>query len=165
MTTSRGPRANRMRKGDIMHKPEFGADTIRSDAKPVGRATLWVGWLLFAGAIMILLGAFHAIAGVIALIRRDYFVVAPDGLVVQVSYTSWGWVHLLAGVVTLVAGIGVIRGQKWARVFGMVLAGLGALLNFAFLPAYPVWSTVMIALDVLVIYALAVHGDEVRALG
>ncbi|SDM18639.1 DUF7144 family membrane protein [Allokutzneria albata] len=148
-----------------MHNSEFGADTLRSDVTSGRKATLWVGWLLFAGAMMTLVGAFHAIAGVMALIRRDYFVVAPDGLVVQVSYTSWGWVHLLAGVVTVFAGIGVIRGQKWARVFGMVLAGLGALLNFAFLPAYPVWCTVMIAIDVLVIYALAVHGDEVRALG
>ncbi|MFB9903899.1 DUF7144 family membrane protein [Allokutzneria oryzae] len=147
-----------------MHNPEFRTGTTGPEVPTGGRATLWVGWLLFAGAMMTLVGVFHAIAGVVALVRRDYFVVGPDGLVVQVGYTSWGWVHLILGVITLLAGIGVIRGMRWAQITGIVLAGLGALLNFAFLPAYPVWTTVMIALDVLVIYALAVHGDEVKAL-
>jgi hypothetical protein len=79
------------------------------------------------------------------------------------DFTAWGWTHMLIGVVAVGAGLGVLMGQMWARVVGIVIAVISALANIAFLSAYPVWSTIIIAMDVLVIYALAVHGREVKA--
>jgi hypothetical protein len=126
-------------------------------------STGWVGWLVFAAVLMILLGAFHAIQGLIALFNSEYYLVGPNGLTVQLDYTAWGWVHLIAGVVVLVAGIGVLAGQTWARLAGIALAIVSALASFTFMAAYPVWSCILIALDVLIVYALAVHGRELRS--
>jgi hypothetical protein len=77
--------------------------------------------------------------------------------------TSWGWIHLIGGVVVALAGFFVFSGALWARSIGIVLAGLSAIANFLFIPYYPFWSLLMIALDVFVIWALAVHGREVPA--
>ena len=120
----------------------------------------WVGWMAFAAMMMVLLGAFHAIQGLVALLRQEYFLVAESGLVLDVDFTAWGWVHLVAGIVIIMAGLGVMRGQMWARVAGTIVALLSALLNLGFLAAYPLWSVMMIALDVVVILALTVHGSE-----
>ena len=127
------------------------------------QTTGWVGWLVFAAVLMILLGAFHGVQGLIALFNSEYYLVGPSGLSVHLDYTTWGWVHLIAGIVVLVAGIGVLAGQFWARLVGILLAVVSALTSFAFIAAYPVWSCVLIALDVLIIYALAVHGRELRS--
>jgi hypothetical protein len=124
--------------------------------------TGWAGWLIFAAVLMILLGAFHTIQGLIALFNSEYYLVGPQGLSVHLDYTTWGWVHLIAGIVVLSAGIGVLAGQLWARIVGIVLAVISALTSFTFIAAYPVWSCILIALDVLIIYALAVNGRELR---
>jgi len=118
---------------------------------------------MFAGVMMLMLGSFQAIMGLIALFKDEYYVVGRDGLVVSVDYTAWGWVHLLLGIVVALAGLGVMVGQMWARIVGIVLALLSAIVNIAFLAASPVWSTIIIAIDVLVIYALTVHGREAKA--
>jgi hypothetical protein len=125
--------------------------------------TGWAGWLIFAAVLMILLGAFHAIQGLIALFNSEYYLVGPQALSVHLDYTTWGWVHLIAGIVVLGAGIGVLAGQLWARIVGIVLAVISALTSFTFIAAYPVWSCILIALDVLIIYALAVNGRELQA--
>jgi hypothetical protein len=80
--------------------------------------------------------------------------------VVNVDYTAWGWVHLLVGVLLMVSAAGVLSGNIAARAVGVVLAGLSAVLNLLFIAAYPLWSTIIITVDVLVIYALTVHGGE-----
>jgi hypothetical protein len=131
-------------------------------SRQVPQRTGWVGWLVFAGVLMILLGAFHAIQGLIALFNSEYYLVGPNGLSVHLDYTTWGWVHLIAGLVVIVAGIGVLVGQTWARVIGVLVALVSALASFTFIAAYPAWSCILIALDVLIIYALAVHGRELR---
>jgi hypothetical protein len=69
-----------------------------------------------------------------------------------------GWIHLILGIVVVAAGIGLLTGQIWARVFGVIMAGLSALANFLFLPHYPLWSILVIALDVMIIWALLVYG-------
>ena|SRR5215468_790338 len=120
----------------------------------------WVGWIFFAGIILIMLGSFHAISGLVALFNDKYYAVGKNGLVISVDYTAWGWVHLVLGVVAFCTGIGMMLGQMWARVTGIILALLSAIVNLAFAAAYPVWSILIIALDVIVIYALAVHGRE-----
>ncbi len=122
----------------------------------------WAGWVAFAGVIMVMLGAFQMIEGFVALFKDTYFVVPRTQLVVSVDYTAWGWLHLLLGLVVLVAGICVFAGQIWARAVGVVVALVSAIVNIAFLAAYPVWSVILITLDVIVILALTVHGSEVR---
>jgi hypothetical protein len=111
---------------------------------------------------MLVLGVFHAIAGLVALFKHTYYLVGDTGLTVQVNYTAWGWTHLVLGVLVAVAGVALFTGQMWARVVGVVFASLSAILNIAFLAAYPVWCTIMIAVAVLVIWALTVHGAEMK---
>jgi len=113
--------------------------------------------------MMIMIGAFHAISGFVAIFDPGYYLVGRNGLVVSVDYTTWGWVHLLLGAVALVAGLGVLSGQMWGRIVGIAMAVVSAIAELAFIAAYPIWSTIVIALDVIVIYALAVHGREARA--
>jgi hypothetical protein len=125
--------------------------------------TGWVGWVYFAGAMLMMVGLFEAIDGLVALFKDDLYLVRPNGLVVNVNYTAWGWIHLLLGIVLGLVGLAVVLGQTWARSAAIALAGLSAIVNFTFIPAYPVWSLLIIALDVIVIYALAAHGREVRS--
>jgi hypothetical protein len=124
----------------------------------------WIGWIAFAGVMMLLMGTFHAIQGLVALFQDAYYLVGSEGLVVSVDYTTWGWVHLILGVVVVLAGIALLAGQMWARVVAVILAFGSALVNIAFMEAYPFWSLAMLAVDVLVIYAVTVHGKEAKAL-
>jgi hypothetical protein len=127
------------------------------------RATGWVGWVVFAGTMMLLIGFFHIIEGFVAILDPDYFLVTDNGLTVHLDYTAWGWTHLIAGVIIGCAGLALFLGQMWARVVGVALAGISALLNFAFIAAYPFWCLTVIALDVFVILALTVHGREIKS--
>ena len=112
--------------------------------------------------MMVLLGTFHVFAALVALFRETYFVAPDSDLVVSVSYDTWGWAHLVGGLVVLAAGLGLFTGATWARVLGVGVAMLSAIVNLAFLAAYPIWSVLMITLAVLVIYAVTVHGEEIR---
>lgn len=125
--------------------------------------TGWVGWIRFASVMLLLVGTFQVIAGLVALFNDDYYLVTRRGLVVSVDFTVWGWVHLLLGIVLAAAGLGLAVGQMWARVVGIIVAALSAVANVGFLAASPVWCTLMIAIDVLVIWALTVHGKEISA--
>lgn len=122
----------------------------------------WAGWAMFAGVMMITLGAFQAIAGLTALFNDSWYAVTKSGLLINVDYTQWGWVHLALGLLIAFAGGAVLNGRTWGRVIGITLACISAIVNLAFMPAYPVWSILIIAVDVLVIYALAVHGAELK---
>jgi hypothetical protein len=122
--------------------------------------TGWTGWVFFASAMMFLLGIFQIVEGLVAVFDDGYYHVTESGLVVNVDYTAWGWVHLLVGVLLVVSGAGVLSGNVLARAVGVVLAVLSAVLNLLFIAAYPIWSTIIITVDVLVIYALTVHGGE-----
>jgi hypothetical protein len=110
--------------------------------------------------MMVILGAFHAIAGLVALFRDEFYLVRPNGMVIAFDYTTWGWIHLIIGVVVLLAGFGLFRGATWARVLTVVVAGISAVGNLTFLAASPVWAAIMIAIDILVIYAVTAHGRE-----
>jgi hypothetical protein len=124
--------------------------------------TGWTGWVIFASFMMFLVGTFQAIQGLVALFDDGFYLVHPNGLVVDVNYNVWGTVHLILGVLLILSGAGVLTGNLAARMVGVVLAGLSALANMAFIGAYPVWSLLIITVDVLVIYALTVHGRELR---
>jgi hypothetical protein len=133
----------------------------RSDLGTSGPApTAWVGWVAFASSMMILLGIFQVIQGFVAIFHDDYYHVAESGLVVNVDFTAWGWTHLLLGLLIAAAGMGLLTGNVMARTLAVILAGISALLNLLFIEAHPVWSIIIITVDVLVIYAVTVHGRE-----
>jgi hypothetical protein len=123
----------------------------------------WVGWIAFASMMLIMLGIFHVIEGIVALTKDDYFLVHSSGLVVTANYTAWGWVHIIAGCLVVAAGVGVLSGKIWARTIGVAVAFVSTLVNIAFLSAYPIWSILMIALAVVVIMALTVHGSDIKS--
>jgi hypothetical protein len=124
----------------------------------------WVGWILFAGVMMIVEGMFHAFQGFVALFEDDFYLVGRRGLTIRIDYTAWGWIHMVLGVIVIAAAIGLLNGRLWGRIIGVILAVLSTLVNAAFLAAYPIWSTIMIAVDILVIWALTVHGHEMRVI-
>jgi hypothetical protein len=121
-----------------------------------------LGMVIFSGVIVMLLGSFQLIEGIVAIIRDDYYLTTSSGLAFDIDYTVWGVFHSALGLLTMAAGIGVFRGHTWARVIGIGIAALSALGNLLFLPAHPFWCTVVITIDVLVIHTLAVHGREAR---
>ena len=139
-----------------------GAKIPQQSSRATPEQTGWVGWIVFAASMMVVVGALQAIQGLVALFKDEYYVVGSSGLVVNVDYTAWGWTHLAFGVLVAAAGIGLFAGQTWARVAGVLLVSLSMIVNFAFLAAYPVWSITVIALDAFVIYALTAHGSEMR---
>jgi hypothetical protein len=131
----------------------------RQDMRVRRTPSAWVGWVVFAGTIAIIGGVFNLIQGLVALFDDQYFVVAKGELLL-LDFTTWGWVHVLVGVIMLLVGLGILRGSPWGLVAGVVIAGVQAILQLGFLAAYPVWSILIIALDVVVIYALIVHGRD-----
>jgi hypothetical protein len=112
--------------------------------------------------MMVILGSFHAIQGLIALFQDEYFLVSKTGLALHVDYTAWGWVHLIGGIIIVAAGVALFAGKTWARVVAVIVAVISAIVNIGLLSAYPIWSTIMITIDILVIWALTVHGGELR---
>lgn len=123
--------------------------------------TGWVGWVYFAGLLMVIMGFFQMVAGLAALLKDEVYVLREENLVVF-DYTTWGWVHLALGVVVMAAGTAVVSGQMWGRVVGVLLAVFSIVANFTFVEAYPVWSIIIMIVDILIIYALTVHGAEAR---
>ena len=124
--------------------------------------TAWTGWIAFAAFMMMMLGFFQAIQGLAAVFNDDFFKVTASGLVLSVNYTVWGWTHVLLGALIFVSGVGVLSGNVLARTVGVVLALLSAVANLLFSPADPAWAIVLITVDILVIYALVVHGREME---
>jgi hypothetical protein len=120
----------------------------------------WSGWILFAAIMMMLLGAYNVLQGLAAIFSDDYFVVQEDELLVF-DFTAWGWITLIWGALLVLAGLGLFRGRQWARWTAAVVVGLNAVAQAAFL-AHPLWNLIVVALCVLVIYALAVRWDDAQ---
>ena len=118
------------------------------------------GLTVFAAVMMMMIGAFQVIQGIIALANDTFYVVGAE-YVFQFDVTTWGWIHLLLGALVAVAGYFVLQAKVWARTVGVIVAVISALFNFAWLPYYPVWSVLIIALNVFVIWALTVRGRDV----
>jgi len=136
---------------------------MAQNAQTTGGPTVWVGWVICAVAVMVIVGVSHVIAGLVALFSDGSYLVGRERLLVPASFTAWGWVHIVVGLVVAVAGVGLLVGQRWARVLAVLAAFGSALVNLGFLAAAPVMSAVVIGFDVLVIYAVTVHGGELRA--
>ena len=121
-----------------------------------------VGFILFAAMLMIMAGAFQAFAGLVAIFQNEFYV-ATRNYLFQFDATTWGWIHLLVGLIVVMAGFAMLAGRTWGRMVGITLAMVSALANFLFIPYYPFWSLTIIALNVFVIWALAAHGRDVAA--
>jgi hypothetical protein len=119
-----------------------------------------VGFILFAGIMMIMVGIWQALQGLIAIFENEFYV-ATRNYLFEFDATAWGWIHLLIGLLVAFAGWGLLSGRTWARVVAITLAVLSAIANFLFIPYYPFWSLLIIAVDVFVIWAIAAHGREV----
>jgi hypothetical protein len=126
------------------------------------RATGWAAWISFAAVLLAVVGVLQIMQGLTALLDEGVYLVGENGLVVNVDYTVWGWAHLLLGVLGILVAAGLLAGNTLARIVGVGLAMVGALVNLVFLPAHPWWSVLAIAFYVLVIYSLTAHGGEMK---
>jgi hypothetical protein len=133
------------------------------DAVKHSEATGWVAWVLLGGVLLVLLGALHVGAGVVALVRPEVLAGGRADLLIPVGLTALGWFHLLLGGIAAAVGVGLVRGRRWARIAAVQLACLIAIANFASVEVYPVWSVTAITLTAVVLYAVVVHGSEVAA--
>lgn len=126
------------------------------------KATSMVGWVYFAGVIMILRGLSQAFLGISELVNKKYLFVGDSRLVFATTNgTAWGWVHLAVGVLVLAAGWSLLHNiSNWARVFAIFFVGLSFLVNLAFLGTFPVWSIIAMVIDVVILHALIVQGRE-----
>ena len=120
-----------------------------------------VGFTVFAAIMMLMVGVFQALQGLIAIFENEFYVQTRNYLF-EFDATTWGWIHLVIGLLVAFAGWGLLSGQTWARVVGITLAVLSATANFLFIPYYPFWSLLIITLNIFVIWAVAAHGGELR---
>jgi hypothetical protein len=142
---------------------EEGSAVSNDAYSRAGRQTSgWaVGFILFAAIMMIMTGVFQALEGLVAIFENEFYV-ATRNYLFQFDATTWGWIHLVVGLVVAFAGWGLLSGRTWARATAIALAVLSAIANFLFIPYYPFWSLLIIALDVFVIWAIAAHGGAMR---
>ena len=120
-----------------------------------------IGWTLYAAVMMMMIGFFHAIAGLVGILEDDLYVLTSN-YVFSLDATTWGWVHMVMGVIVVLAGFALLRGAVWARTIGVILAVVSVLANFAWLPWYPFWAIIMITANVFVIWALTAHGRDIE---
>ena len=124
--------------------------------------TGWIGWGVFAATMMIIGGSLNALYGLVAAVNDDW-VVWTNRSTVYLDLSTWGWVHIVVGLLVAVAGFGVLSGNIVARTVAVLIAGISMLSNFFFIPVYPLWALTVITVDALVIWALTAHGRELRA--
>jgi hypothetical protein len=134
------------------------------DVTQVRARSRWTGWAGFAGILMMVIGGLAFFEGLIAIIRDQYYVLTANQIIVF-DLTTWGWITLVWGVVLVFAGLQLQSGKNWARWFTIVAASLNVFAQLGFVGSaqYPLWAIAIIALSVLVIFALIVHWDEARA--
>ena len=123
------------------------------------RAPWAAGLAVFAGVVMIAIGVNQVLLSIAALVDDEVYLRVPD-YVYAFDLTTWGWVHLAIGALLIVTGLAVVTGKAWARAIGIGLATLNIIANFLFIPYYPVWSVLMVALGVAVVWGLAVYRDD-----
>lgn len=140
-----------------------GSTSMSGRSMEESEVTGWVGWIVFAGTMMMILGVFHMFQGLVALFRSTAIAFPEAGMTIQVSANQWGWLQLLAGALVFFAGLGLFTGRMWARSVGVILVSVSALINFAWANVYPFWSLTLLAIDFFVIYAIIVHGSEMKA--
>jgi hypothetical protein len=140
-----------MQMTETSYEPSSGYD------EPTG----WTGWISFAGVMMILAGGLNLLYGIVAVVNDDWVVFTNRGDV-YLDVSEWGWFHIVVGAIVLLSGIGVFSGNILARTVAVIVASISLLVNFFFIPVYPLWALIVITIDVLVIWALTAHGREMR---
>ena len=123
--------------------------------------TAWVGWSFFAAVVLILVGAMNIITGFIALFDDNYLINTAGGMFVF-DPTGWGFTILIIGALLVLAGFSILKGSLYGRIIGVLAAGLSAIAQISTIRPYPIWSMIIIFINVMVIYALTVHGDELK---
>jgi hypothetical protein len=126
------------------------------------QVTGWTGWITFAGVMMVIGGGLNLFYGIVAAVNDEWVVWTNRGSVL-LDVSEWGWVHIILGAIVLLAGIGVFSGNILARTVGVIVAAVSLIVNFFFIPAYPLWALTVIVIDTLVIWALTAHGREMRS--
>jgi hypothetical protein len=123
----------------------------------------WTGWVAFAGLLMAVMGALDFFQGLIAIIRGEYYVLTPQQIVVF-DLTAWGWITLIWGIVIALAGMALLGGKSWARWFTIVVASLNFIVQLGFVGSsqYTLWALTVLALNILVLYALIVRWGDVK---
>jgi hypothetical protein len=116
-----------------------------------------VGAIAFAATLLALSGVFQMIAGLVAIFDDDFYVVARN-YTFDLDVSAWGWIHLLVGIGLLATGLGLLSRRAWAGVAAIMLCMFSAVTNFFFIPYYPIWSLVVIALDIWIIWAVTRPG-------
>ena len=151
-----------------MREPYAPSDEARAahmaHLRETGGATAWSGWVTFAAMMLVLLGTLNGFQGFLALFDDGYFV-APKEELVLISYSAWGAVLLLWGGLLMIVGAGLNARRGWARWAAIVIVMVDAVLQVGFLPSFPLLATALIALDVVVLYALTARWDEAQAGG
>jgi hypothetical protein len=132
------------------------ASTTAARSEPSGWAT---GLASFAGFMLILVGSFQFFEGLAAIIKDQFYVIGPN-YAYNLDVTAWGWIHLIWGVIVAGAGFGVLAGKLWARLVGIVVATLAAIAQFFYIPYYPIWAVLIIALCIACIWALSVYNTS-----
>jgi len=132
----------------------------RTTPPPSGLA---VGITVSAAVILILAGVLHAMQGVVGLANNEFYVTTQNWIF-KFDATTWGWVHILVGLIAIGTGIGLFYGAVWARTLGVIVAAVSVFANFVWLPYYPVWAILIIAFDFFVIWALTGHGRDINAI-
>ena len=126
------------------------------------RVTAWVGWVWFAAFAILVAGLLNVVSGLVAIFSpKTVLSWTRDGIAV-VDVSTWGWVHLVLGALLVLAGFALFAGSWWARLVAAVLVIINLVAQFVSLPITPWWSLVVIALDLVILWALTVHGDEVE---
>ena len=123
----------------------------------------WTGWVVFAAIMLAVVGGINVIQGLVALFKDEYFVISSGDQLLITSFTTWGWVMVIWGAVQAAAGLGLNVGKGWARVLAIIVACVSILVQTLFLAAFPLWSAMIIALDVIIVFALTARWGEARA--
>jgi hypothetical protein len=123
--------------------------------------TAWAGWVLLGAIMIVMLGVVHVGTGLVALVRPEVLAGGRADQLLPGSLDNLAWFHIVLGIVAVGVGVGLVRRYRWARLAAVLLAGVAALANFAFIALYPVWSVTALVMITVVLYAVVVHGAEV----
>ncbi|WP_333771248.1 DUF7144 family membrane protein [Streptomyces sp. IBSBF 2435] len=143
--------------------PHSGPGSPRHDAD---RHALAAGGTVFAGVLLLVGGVLAILEGSVGIAKNSVYVVTRGSYAYKFDVSSWGWIHLVLGIIAVLIGAGLLRGDAWAKYAGIAIASLSLIANFMFLPYQPAWSLIMIAIDIFVIWSLATyHSKRGRAQG
>jgi hypothetical protein len=141
-----------------MTDPRTQATRIQMDTGGISRATP-TGWAFFAGILLFIIGVMNILWALTALFNDTALTVGEKGLIVW-DFTTWGWIHLILGIILILTGLGLFAGKQWARWTAIFFAMLSAFAQVGWMTTYPLWSVLIITLDIIIIYQLTAHYPE-----